>query len=111
MNFSKYISRMNDRHRIKGRIFKALGLGNAYVIYQKALSRVAWKSFVASCVRGLLRFLRLEYGRKNGLRERGGASKLFLFFFLRILLLLLPPSRRPLNDCSSVVSNFLRLSL
>jgi len=64
MNFSRYIAGTNDRRRIKGWIFTALGLGDAFVIYQKALLQVARESFVAACVAAFFVFYGSNTDRK-----------------------------------------------
>lgn len=96
MNFSKYIVSMNDSRRIKGWIFTAFGLGDAFVIYQKVLSRMAWESFVA---------VFFSYGSNADGKmnyESKAESRNFFFFFLRVLPLSLPMSSstivRPLSQ-------------
>lgn len=102
MNFSKYIVGMNDRRRIKGWIFAALGLGDAFVIYQKTLSRMAWKSFVAACVAAFSSF---SYGSNTNVKmnyESEAEPRNFSLFFLRIPL----PPNVLLNDVRPLSQSF-----
>lgn len=109
MNFSKYVATMNDRRRIKGCIFTASGVRGRFRHLSKGAFASGMGKFCRGLRRGLLRFLRLEYGWKNELRDRGGALKLFpFFFFFRVSSTLSTPL---FSDCSFVVSKFLRLSL